>query len=82
MQLLPDSPYFVMKLKTGDTVEATATIRRRDGKSVILPGETATVTYASEASEGVQIVGISLKKGKGPPMSGIVVTQEGPLRLA
>jgi hypothetical protein len=69
-----------VKLKVGDTVEATGRIWRFDRRSELSPGDRATVSGVWQTTpDSPQIIGLEIE-GKAP-MRDIVCLENTPLRL-
>jgi hypothetical protein len=68
------------EFRVGDIVEATATIRRKDGRSELRPGDEATVRAVSKTNpDSPQIIDLDIEGGL--PMGDIVCFAHVPLRL-
>jgi hypothetical protein len=68
------------EFRVGDIVEATATIRRKDGRSELRPGDKATVRAVSKTNpDSPQIIDLDIEGGL--PMGDIVCFAHVPLRL-
>jgi hypothetical protein len=73
-------PVGSVKLKVGDTVEATGRIWRFDRRSELSPGDRATVSGVWQTTpDNPQIIGLEIE-GKAP-MGDIVCLENTPLRL-
>lgn len=66
-------------MKKGDTVEAQATIVRRDGKATLRPGDTAIVRTTGTTESGRHIVDLTLPNGW--VMIDIITTDSFPLKV-
>ena len=68
------------EFRVGDIVEATATFRRKDGRSELRPGDKATVRAVSQTTpDSPQIIDLDIEGGL--PMGDIVCFAHVPLRV-
>jgi hypothetical protein len=68
------------EFRVGDIVEATATFRRKDGRSELRPGDEATVRAVWKTTpDSPQIIDLDIEGGL--PMGDIVCFEHVPLRL-